>query len=965
MANKQTSWLRSIKDVWSKFISWLIDPKKKYQNHILTEKARVLGLFLVLIFVIYLIDDLISPNYVGIRIFHYLGLGLLLATYLVNRFVNFYFSSRLALVTLQIMIFSSVYTQSAPDPVAQLNNLVLSVIIASFLIRAQGIILIGLINFAGIILLPVIGPYPEIGIKDVANPLYVSMVSTILVAVYMFFRDNLEQTIQISVPRSEANFNTIIEDSPLGILISEGRSNISIANKAICDLLGYSKEELIGLKVSDLIHPDDKAESNKAFLAFLTGQDSSFDMETRYMKKDGESIWVKVNSSMVFDDSGLPIYGIAILEDITQRKIQENLIQEKQHDLEEAQRIANLGNWINDVSTGVTTWSEQVYQIFGYSPDTGHDPVEIFDLHIHPDDKAEYQSKLSSLFQEPDATCFEDIQFRILTRDNEEKNLVTSGEFVFDQVGNKIGAKGTLLDISRVITAEKAVQDSKTRFETIFENSPLGISLVSPSAQIIQVNSAFCEMLGYTEDELLDLNMIELTYPEDIEETARQMRSAMAGEGDRFELKLRIKTKTGAPIWISYTGTHMRDEKGNISFGIGIIENITHQREAQDALQESIDKFRGFMEQSLDGILISDQDGRVIEWSRGMETNTGIPAKDALGRYVWDVQDQIITDDRRETVSVEDLKAQYINNVESYNTGIDPEIVETTISRHTNGEERSLQIASFPIQTPNGTLIGSIHRDITDQKTARSALEVLTEELDRSNKELEQFAYIASHDLQEPLRKIKAFGERLTEKYTDGLDERSRDFIMRMQDAADRGQKMVEALLQYSRVTTMGQPFVTTDLSRIMNEVIGDLEIQISEQKGKIDVDSLPTIEADPTQMRQLFQNLISNALKFHPADKPPVVEIKHQNSDPDKVSISVADQGIGFDETYSEQIFQPFQRLHGRSEYEGSGIGLSVCKKIVERHNGSIRVESQPGVGTTFFISLPVKNQSDSQEIL
>jgi PAS domain S-box-containing protein len=959
MNNQTSTLLASIKDKAIKLFNWIINPQKEYQNYILTEKARTLSLFLVVIFLIYMIEELISPNFPQVRIIHYLGLVLLIATYLVNRFVNFFFSSRLALITLQIGIFASIYSHSADDPIARLYDLVFTMIIASFLVRAQGVMLVLLINLLGLVLFPVLGPYPEIQFIDIAGPLYLNLISGILIAVYMHFRDNLEKVNTISVPRSEANFNTIIDNSPLGILISEGRSIISIANRAICDLLGYSEEELIGLRVMDLIHPEDKGESNKAFLAFLTSQNSSFEMETRYLTKNGDSIWLKVNSSMIFDDSGLPVYGIALLEDITQRKVQEELILEKQQDLEEAQRIANLGSWTYDADTNEISWSDQIFQIFGYSPDTHLKPVEIFYEHIHPEDKSAYVELLNTHLADQTVDCFEDVQLRIHTKEKELKHLVTSGEFIFDTSGIKTGAKGTLLDISRVIAAEKEVQESKTRFEIIFENSPLGIVMVSPKAHIVQANTAFCEMLGYTESELLDLSLIELTYPEDIEETGKQMRRAMEEGLDRFELKQRIKTKDGTPIWMSYTGTHLHDDQGELSFGIGIIENITHQREAQLALQESIEKFRGFMEQSLDGILLTDQAGKVVEWNQGMETNTGIPSEDTIGKYIWDIQGQILPEDRRNLTSVDELKALYFDYLETNKTDQVQQIGESVI-RRTNGENRSIQIASFPIQTEKGILIGSIHRDITDQKAAQTIREELTAELDRSNKELEQFAYIASHDLQEPLRKIQSFGERLTAKYTDGLDERGRDFVLRMQDAANRGQKMVEALLLYSRVTTQGQPFVQTDLSSVLNEVLGDLEIQIDEQGGKVYVGKMPTISADPTQMRQLFQNLISNALKFHPENEPPVVEVQYQNSDPGQVIISVADQGIGFDEAYSEQIFQPFQRLHGRSEYEGSGIGLSVCKKIVERHNGSIWVESQQGVGTTFFISLPVYNQGN-----
>jgi signal transduction histidine kinase len=183
------------------------------------------------------------------------------------------------------------------------------------------------------------------------------------------------------------------------------------------------------------------------------------------------------------------------------------------------------------------------------------------------------------------------------------------------------------------------------------------------------------------------------------------------------------------------------------------------------------------------------------------------------------------------------------------------------------------------------------------------------------------------------------------------------DFLDRMQDAANRGQKMVEGLLLYSRVTTQGQPFVKTDLNQTLRDVISNLEVQIEEQDGTVDVEDLPIIEGDPTQMQQLFQNLINNALKFHHPERPPVVQVVSSQPSPEMVQISVSDQGIGFDPTQKERIFQPFQRLHGRSEFEGSGIGLSICKKIVERHDGEINVESLPDKGTTFTITLPVNN--------
>lgn len=240
-------------------------------------------------------------------------------------------------------------------------------------------------------------------------------------------------------------------------------------------------------------------------------------------------------------------------------------------------------------------------------------------------------------------------------------------------------------------------------------------------------------------------------------------------------------------------------------------------------------------------------------------------------------------------------------------------------------------------------------------------------QLRHSNRELEDFASVASHDLQEPLRKILAFGDRLKVKSADTLPPESCDYISRMQSAAGRMQSLISDLLAFSRITTKAQPFVPTDLSAIVSEVIDDLEMSIEQSGGTVEIGSLPTLDADPLQIRQLFQNLISNALKFHKPDLPPKVSIHAadiRESSPDGVELcklTIQDNGIGFDEKYLDRIFTVFQRLHGRGEYEGTGIGLAVCRKIAERHGGSITAHSRPGEGATFIVILPIHHAKES----
>ncbi|NMM40014.1 sensor histidine kinase [Pseudoalteromonas arctica] len=246
-------------------------------------------------------------------------------------------------------------------------------------------------------------------------------------------------------------------------------------------------------------------------------------------------------------------------------------------------------------------------------------------------------------------------------------------------------------------------------------------------------------------------------------------------------------------------------------------------------------------------------------------------------------------------------------------------------------------------------------------------LTLYSDELTRSNRELEEFAFVASHDLQEPLRKIQAFSDRLETMFKDELGEKGGDYIARMKNAAQRMSNLINDLLEFSRVTTRGKDFADTDLKQVLDDVLSDLEIAIKESNAQVKVGEMPVIQADLSQMQQLFLNLVSNAVKFRRPDVAPIISIEYQhhtefnddyNTELEWQIITVKDNGIGFAAEYTDKIFVPFQRLHGRSQYKGTGIGLSVCRRIVERHGGTITAQSEAGEGATFIIKLPVESE-------
>lgn len=252
----------------------------------------------------------------------------------------------------------------------------------------------------------------------------------------------------------------------------------------------------------------------------------------------------------------------------------------------------------------------------------------------------------------------------------------------------------------------------------------------------------------------------------------------------------------------------------------------------------------------------------------------------------------------------------------------------------------------------------SLAVEASEKKKAQEALKRTTEELIRSNQELEQFAYVASHDLQEPLHKIIAFGDRLQELLNDAISEKGKDYLQRMERAAERMRTLIEDLLQIARVTTRSQPFQKIDLNKVLEEVLSDVEILLKKTKGEIKINKLPMVRGDSLQLHQVFQNLICNALKFSRLEKPPKIQITSKTIKKGWVEIILTDNGIGIEEEYYERIFLPFQRLHGQEKFEGSGMGLTLCKKIIERHGGKITVESQLGKGSKFILKFPLANK-------
>ncbi|MBU6301409.1 MAG: PAS domain S-box protein [Verrucomicrobia bacterium] len=365
------------------------------------------------------------------------------------------------------------------------------------------------------------------------------------------------------------------------------------------------------------------------------------------------------------------------------------------------------------------------------------------------------------------------------------------------------------------------------------------------------------------------------------------------------------------------------------------------------SLNDHDEVFRLVFEAAPNGIVVIDESGTVVLVNRQAEKMFGYERQEFIGLRIEDLVP-------------ERLRPAHVRHREEFSQSPSQRamgIGRDLRARRKDGSEFPVEIGLTPVRSPTGMLVVSSIVDTTERTRTENELRRYAAELERSNADLRNFAHVASHDLREPLRKITAFGDRLRKHCEEALDERGRDYLQRMTDASHRMQGLIEDLLAFSRVSMHRLPAGDVDLNEVLDTVLEDLEIGIGETGAVIErTQSLPLIQADRSQMGQLFQNLVGNALKFHQPGQPPRLVVTATSPTPGRVRLEFRDHGIGFEPRYAERVFGIFQRLHGRNEYEGTGVGLAICRKIVELHHGTITALGEPGVGATFVLDLPLQ---------
>ncbi len=511
-------------------------------------------------------------------------------------------------------------------------------------------------------------------------------------------------------------------------------------------------------------------------------------------------------------------------------------------------------------------------------------------------------------------------------------------------------------------TSFKSPEESNDlyRFVGLADGSNDYICLATPRGEPLYLNVAARRAVGLPQDAPLPPKSLHRCYSRHSWRQLREIVVPAVGRNGHWEGLMRLRNvRTGRGIDVQTTVFRITSPRDDDRSCLAIIHReLGDSDQAEAALAESQARKHAILESSLDPIITIDDEGVITEFNRAAEQAFGYPRNEVLGTKPSDVLFP-----PGKSAGQQNRIDRYLEAGEGSLLGRRTEVIAV----RANGETFPAELAMTISQEQGAPVMTFFVRDISARKKAEQEQARYAADLKRSNRDLEEFAYVASHDLQEPLRKIRAFSDRLEMRCGQLLDETGRDCVERMQSAAGRMQLLIEGLLQLSRVTTRGQHFERIDLTGIVEDVVSDLEVQIEQAEGRVEIGKLPTIEADRLQMQQLFQNLIGNALKFRCEEEPPLVKVEARfvrgrtgreagTRHPDEqCRITVKDNGIGFDEKYAHRIFDVFQRLHTRDAYEGTGIGLAICRKIAEAHGGSISAESKPGRGAAFEVLLPV----------
>lgn len=789
------------------------------------------------------------------------------------------------------------------------------------------------------------------------------------------------------------------------------------------------------------------------------------------------------------------------LHPASQLQYYENRVRELEVELKAArdrfdfvQRATSDATWDWDLVNNTGWYSDVLTELFGYNPSELLDGVKFWYEHIHPEDEKRVISGIHAVIEKGGHHWKDEYRFR--RADGSYAWVFDRGYVIHNETGQPVRMVGSMQDVSLQVESKERLRESEEKFRATFNQAAVGISISTPEGKFIQVNEAYPKIFGYSQEEFSHMSISSISHPDELDGDKKIIGDLLTGKMQIVGREKKYLHRSGEIIWGRVFGTIVYDGDKNPKYIVGVLEDITEQRKAEELQRENDERLRLVIDAAQIGIWDFEPLTGKLMWDARCKQMFGMAPDDHADYEIFlkgiHPEDRAAADTANQnamqgvdngeydleyrTIGLRDGKLRWVRakgrsykNVEGVTyryagTVIDiteqklreqhlreqeqrfrllansiPQIVWTTdeggvvdyisgrwetctgqkptydnfsfrelmhpddrpgvvamwnecmekgvaysgeyrLQNIRTNEYRWYSCTTAPLRDDTGKVIKWVGSatDIHDQKTAKENLEIrvaqrtkelsdLNNRLEKSNEELEQYAYVTSHDLKEPLRKVLYYASFLIEKINNQISADALNYVKRIESSAVRMNDLIGDLLNYSKLAKTGVTFETIDLNQCLKELQHDFEHTMKEKNVTLVVSELPVIKGVPPQMQQLFANLLGNSIKFSKPNTPNTIRITSSRLTTEQVSaypqlrqsatyakIVFSDEGIGFDSAYSEQIFSIFHRLNQRTQFEGHGIGLALCRKIVHNHKGQIFADGREGEGATFTILLP-----------
>jgi PAS domain S-box-containing protein len=716
------------------------------------------------------------------------------------------------------------------------------------------------------------------------------------------------------------------------------------------------------------IHPDDKERIAKQVQSAIE-KNEPWDYTHKIIRKNGEVRIVYATGEVITNEKGEPYMMIGTAQDITEKQTLIERLQESEKLFKQAQSLAHLGNWTWEIKTNVFQWSDEMFKIFEIGKENKI-TYEDWLNYVHPSDRQDVLNYIKKCVEEK--KLYDRIH-RIVLPSGKIKTVHRKGELICDDHGQPVKMIGTTQDITEEYRVQQELRENQTFIRKITDATPSIIASYNiNTGKYVFISEGLEKLLGYNTEDVLEKGVeffVGILHPDDTGTVMQKNTSALEEANEHpdrndmvVEFTYRMRHINGQYRWFHTYGTIFdRNSEGKVEHVLNISLDVTDQVEATEKIKEQEHFIQQIADASPTILYLYDANKQSMVYiNREIFFVLGYLPDEVLA-WGSDITEKLYHPDDYHLLPARKQSGKNFQQVDSM-------IQYECRMKNNEGEWRWLLVREIVFKTDeDGNIIQILGAalDINRRKEMEKTILQNTLLLEQSNASLEEFAYVASHDLKEPLRKISTFGDRLVATQSNNLTADGKIYLQKIVDASQRMQTMISDLLSISMISN-NTSFEQYSLQKILDETLQTLEFKIEQQNAVIKSDRLPEAKIIPSQFRQLFQNLLSNSLKFMRPGVQPVITITYSTVSSSEIihyqlapasqyhKLEFNDNGIGFENEFAGKIFAIFQRLHGRSEYEGSGIGLAICKKIVEHHGGIIYANGVTDVGSTFTILLP-----------